>query len=123
MPERLFVRVSPHCFYSRRAYASQVATSIPAFSAPLHAIRGFLGGAGLREPGAVFSYTVIMRQAPKKPKGSSLLTRNDDKTDPKSKTPTLSRFRKLHPHQHTPSRNRTATTRCYKPLLAATDVP
>jgi hypothetical protein len=54
VPERLFVRVSPHCFYSRRAYASQVATSIPAFSAPLHAIRGFLGGAGLREPGAVF---------------------------------------------------------------------
>lgn len=48
------MRVSPHCFYSRRAYASQVATSIPAFSAPLHASRGFLGGTGPREPGAVF---------------------------------------------------------------------
>ena len=54
MPERLFVRVSPHCFYSRRAYASQVATSIPAFSAPLHTTRGFLGGTGSRELGAVF---------------------------------------------------------------------
>lgn len=52
--ERLFVRVSPHCFYSRRAYASQVATSIPAFSAPLHTTRGFLGGTGPRELGAVF---------------------------------------------------------------------
>lgn len=70
-----------------------------------------------------FSDTDIMRQAPKKPKSSSLLTRNDDKTGSKSKTPTLSRFRKLRPHQHTPSRNRTATTRCNDPLLAATDVP
>ena len=48
------MRVSPHCFYSRRAYASQVATSIPAFSAPLHTTRGFLGGTGPRDPGAVF---------------------------------------------------------------------
>lgn len=54
MPERLFVRVLPHCFYSRRAYASQIATSIPAFSTPPHASRWFLGGSGLRELGAVF---------------------------------------------------------------------
>lgn len=54
MPERLFVRVLPHCFYSRRAYASQVATSIPAFSAPLHTTRGLPGGSGSRELGAVF---------------------------------------------------------------------
>ena len=54
MPERLFVRVLPHCFYSRRAYASQIATSMPAFSAPLHTTRGFLGGTGSRELGADF---------------------------------------------------------------------
>ena len=47
------MRVSPHYTNSRRAYASLVATSIPAFPAPLHATRGFLGGAGLRELGAV----------------------------------------------------------------------
>ena len=28
------MRVSPHCFNSRRAYASLVATSIPAFRRP-----------------------------------------------------------------------------------------
>ena len=54
MPERLFVRVLPHCFYSKRAYASQVATSIPAFSAPLHTTRGFPGGTVSRELGAAF---------------------------------------------------------------------
>ena len=57
MPERLFVRVLPHLHQSRRAYASRVATSIPAFPAPLHAACGFLGGARLRESGAV-SYSL-----------------------------------------------------------------
>ena len=47
------MRVLPHLLLSRRAYASLVATSIPAFPAPLHAARGFLGGAGLRELGTV----------------------------------------------------------------------
>ena len=49
------MRVLPYLLLSRRAYASLVATSIPAFPAPLHAARGFLGGAGLRELGTVFA--------------------------------------------------------------------
>lgn len=115
------MRVSPHCFNSRRAYASLVATSIPAFRRPCTPPAGFWAAPGLAILVPFFSDTVIMRQAPKKPQGSSLLTRNDDKTGSKSKTPTLSCFRKLHPHQRTPSSNRTATARCYIPLLVATD--
>ena len=35
------MRVSPHCFNSRRAYASLVATSIPAFRRPCTPPTGF----------------------------------------------------------------------------------
>lgn len=49
------MRVSPHCFNSRRAYASLVATSIPAFQRPCTPPAGSWDGAGLREPGTVFT--------------------------------------------------------------------
>ena len=40
------MRVSPHCFNSRRAYASLVATSIPAFRRPCTPPAGFWAAPG-----------------------------------------------------------------------------
>ena len=63
------MRVSPHCFNSRRAYASLVATSIPAFRRPCTPPAGFWAA-----PGFASSAPFLLRRG----QGESINLNNEE---------------------------------------------